>query len=153
MTGQRPIAPATAPGSSALDVLTIRAMTGDDEMEEADGGPRARSDSDDELLDLLDELEQAVTENIRRNEAVLDRVVELRALHARGLSMAEILHTESRPLILDWLRANLEAIHDAGGRLRRYQAEQLYREGLSQYEIADRLGVTRQRVAALLARR
>lgn len=115
------------------------------------------SDADDsapdEFLELLTELEEAVQANLQRNQQALRRIEYLRDRREHGEDMAEIVRSEDKPLVLDLLRENLEVIFDVGARLRQTQVFELAECGLTHAQIAELLGVTRQRVGAILTRR
>ena len=57
---------------------------------------------------------------------------------------------EERPLIITKLVEITDRLHEAGGKVRRAEAEQLRAEGRTHQEIAELFGVTRQRVSQLL---
>jgi len=105
----------------------------------------------DQFLEQLDQLWEAVSANLERNKLLLARIDELRQRRYAGQSMATIVDSVSRPLALDLLRANLQAIQECGAGLRRIQVRELAAEGLSHADIARRLGVSRQRISSILA--
>lgn len=108
--------------------------------------------ADDPVLAALDEVEACLQENLGRIHAALARVGHIRAARAKGLSYREIVPQEARPLIVEMVTANLEALQSAGSHLRQAQARALYDDGLTMEQIAELFGVTRQRVFAILNR-
>ena len=61
------------------------------------------------------------------------------------------MQAEARPLIITRMTELVDALTTAALAVRRAEARQLQREGASQQQIAEIFGVSRQRVAALLA--
>ena len=104
---------------------------------------------DDELLVALDELVAALKDNNARNAEAIRRAEEIKRERALGKPWSEIV-TGDRPLIVELLTRNLEALTTAGSRLRRLEASALHDEGLSMERIGRLFGVTRQRISELL---
>lgn len=104
----------------------------------------------DDVLAALDDLEGALQDNIERAISVLRRARAIREQRLSGLTYCEIVPEESRPLIVELVRHNLEALLTAGGQFRKAEAKALHSEGMSMERIGQQFGVTRQRVAALL---
>ncbi len=69
---------------------------------------------------------------------------------AEGLSYAQMVPLNTRMQIIELISDAFKVLSDAGGRFRQVEAVALYDEGLTMDEIAVVLGVTRQRVSALL---
>jgi len=114
----------------------------------SDGQPTAK-DSD-PVLAALDDIVRAVEQNSQRNQQMLERAEEIRRMRREGRPYREVVPAAARPLIVELTRQNLEALHQAGSRLRRSEARALHDEGMSMEAIAELFGVTRQRVSALL---
>jgi len=106
--------------------------------------------SDDDVICALDHLVVVLQEISRRNEEAVQRALTVRELYAQGLSYRDIATREEHPRIIELTRTNLDALLDAGGRLRRTEARTLHDQGLTMEQIAELHGVTRQRVSALL---
>ena len=104
----------------------------------------------DEVLAALDELVDAVRLTMIANERILERAEQIRSQRAVGRSWSEIVDSADAPLVVELVRRNLDALFDAGGRLRRAEAKALHDEGMTMEEIAKTFGVSRQRVSALL---
>jgi hypothetical protein len=79
------------------------------------------------------------------------RAEHLRGELAKGGPLAPVMHGEERPLIITRMTELVDELTAAALAVRRAEAHQLQSEGASQQEVADLFGVTRQRVAALLA--
>jgi predicted XRE-type DNA-binding protein len=79
--------------------------------------------------------------------AKANRLVRLRR---DGLPWEEILLSEERPLMSVLFAETAEAMMRANSRVRRTQAQALRRAGVTLTRIGELLGVTRQRVSALL---
>ena len=107
----------------------------------------------DEVLDALEQLVAAVRTTSQVNEDILRRAEEIQTKRAQGCSWSEIVATADAPLVVELVRRNLDALFDAGGRLRRAEAKALHDEGRTMEEIAKTFGVSRQRVSALLKER
>jgi hypothetical protein len=105
---------------------------------------------EDEVLDALEVVVEALEQSSLRNEVAIERADTIRRLRAEGRSYREIFGGEDSPLILDLIRANLQALLDVGSRLRRVEARALHEQGMTMEQIAKLFGVTRQRVSALL---
>ena len=105
---------------------------------------------DDEVLQALDALTDAVRDNNRRNAEVLARADKLRHARATGAAWSDLVSESERPLIVELLTQNMTALATAGSRLRRLEARVLHDEGLSMERIASLFGVTRQRISELL---
>lgn len=114
--------------------------------------PSAATESD-EVLDALGELVSALEANSRRNKEMIARAKRIQRLRGVGLPYSEIVAGQPRPLIVELLTENFDALRTAGGRLRRTEARALHDEGLSMDRIADLFGVTRQRISRLLKAR
>lgn len=93
----------------------------------------------DTLRSTATDLDQLAT----RSEAL---AVEL----GGGVTLAEAMPREPRPLIISKLTEITDRLYDAGGEVRRAEAHQLRDEGLTQEAIAEQFGVSRQRAGALL---
>lgn len=82
--------------------------------------------------------------------ALQERSRDLTETFVGGRALRDVLPQEPRPLIVARITEVLDRLGDAGAAFRRAEAAQLRAEGLTQQQIADLFGVTRQRVAALL---
>lgn len=107
----------------------------------------------DEVLEALEDLVFALEENSRRNKEMIFRARRIQRLRGRGLAYSEIVEGQPRPLIVELLTENFDALRTAGSRLRRTEARALHDEGLSMDRIAVLFGVTRQRISRLLRAR
>ena len=105
---------------------------------------------DDEVLAALGAVLDALAENDRRTELLVEKGQILRRQRAEGRSWAEIVQSGERPLVVELLSDSLQALTDAGARFRRAQARALYRDGVTMEQIAELFGVSRQRVSHLL---
>jgi hypothetical protein len=114
------------------------------------GGPRVDEPTDDELLQALDGLVRALQENNRRNSEVLERAQEIQRLRRDGQAWRRIGDEGPKPLIVELLSQNMNALSQAGSRLRRLEAQTLHDEGMTMEAIGQLFGVTRQRVSELL---
>ncbi len=106
---------------------------------------------DDPALQALDALTDAVGRARSRLSQLETRADLLRAERRAGKSFVEIVEHEQHPLVVELLTSVLEVLAEAGSAFRRAKARALHDEGLSQEAIAAHFGVSRQRVAALLA--
>lgn len=107
----------------------------------------------DEVLDALEQLVAAVHTTNAANEDILRRAQQITAQRAEGRTWREVVTNADAPLVVELVRRNLDALFDAGGRLRRAEAKALHDEGMTMEEIAKTFGVSRQRVSALLKER
>jgi len=107
----------------------------------------------DEVLEALDLLVEAVRAMSKANEDILRRAEHIKRERAQGSSWTTIVESAGEPLVVELVRQNLDALFDAGGRLRRAEAKALHDEGRTMEEIAKTFGVSRQRVSALLKER
>ncbi len=98
----------------------------------------------------LDDLEQALKANVDRAARMQERIAELRAAHAQGRPLNEVVPREEQPMIVRMLSESARVLDEYGSRVRRLEARALYREGLTMDEIAQLFGVSRQRVSTLL---
>jgi sigma-70-like protein len=106
--------------------------------------------AEDEFLEALKALENVLADNSRRASLIKRRIARLRRLRARDAPYAEIVSTNEGPLIVQLLTESSAALDSSGANVRRAEAQALYAEGLTMEQIANRFGVTRQRVSALL---
>jgi PAS domain S-box-containing protein len=105
----------------------------------------------DEVLDALASVLEVFADSARRVEEVDERAEELRAGRHRGASYAELLTDPHARLVLETISELLAGLFEAGSRLRRTEARALYAEGLSMEKISLLLGVSRQRVSAIIS--
>jgi hypothetical protein len=103
--------------------------------------------------EAMDELITELQGCIDGLDLALRRAEQLRGQRRSGRSWAEIVSTESRPLIVERISYALESLTTAGGRWRREQACALLAEGVSINRIAALFGVTRQRISTLVRKR
>ena len=81
---------------------------------------------------------------------VARRARQMQAQRDRGWSWAKILERESAPGLLELLRRSARRLAGATSRFAGLLASQLSDEGESRRQIGRRLGVTHQRVTAML---
>jgi hypothetical protein len=112
-------------------------------------GTLGQHDSD-EVLDALEVVIEGLTDLAARNEAALERAVEMRQQRRSGWTYTEIVERASTPLLVQQLSNKVLALQAMGHRLRVAEARALRREGLTTRLIAEHFGVSRQRVRVLL---
>ena len=83
--------------------------------------------------------------------ALAERSRALRRELSDGMPLARAIASEARPLITTRMTKLIDDLTTGALAVRRAEARQLQREGLSQQKIAEIFGVTRQRVGVLLA--
>lgn len=105
---------------------------------------------DDPILDSLLELVAVGRANITAWVGVMTRVEEVRELRRQGVPYSQMELREGESIIAA-ISDNQERLTTAAAKFRRASAHQLRQEGMSVADIARSFGVTRQRVAALLA--
>jgi DNA-directed RNA polymerase specialized sigma24 family protein len=106
--------------------------------------------AEDQFLEALRALEGVLADNGRRASLIKKRIAKLRRLRSRGAPYAEIVSSKDGPLIVQLLTESTTALDTCGANVRRAEAHALYAEGLTMEQIAERFGVTRQRVSTLL---
>jgi DNA-binding transcriptional ArsR family regulator len=106
--------------------------------------------TEDTFLETLTALERTLADNEERTALIRKRIAQLRRLRAQGARYAEIVEVSYEPLIVQLLTESSSALDVSGASVRRAEARALYDEGLTMDQIAERFGVTRQRVSALL---
>jgi len=106
--------------------------------------------AEDPFLEALTALESTLADNEQRTTLIRRRIAQLRRLRSQGAPYTEIVATSDGPLIVQLLTESSRALDISGASVRRAEARALYAEGLTMDQIAERFGVTRQRVSALL---
>jgi Sigma-70, region 4 len=106
--------------------------------------------AEDPFLEALGALEEVLADNGRRASLIKKRITQLRRLRSRGAPYAEIVSSKDGPLIVQLLTESSTALDTCGANVRRAEAHALYAEGLTMEQIAERFGVTRQRISTLL---
>jgi hypothetical protein len=105
------------------------------------------------FLSALDQLDDALVDNLERNARVRERVRAFRSELANGRTVSEFVVAEAAPRTVEILSTNLAVLETIGADFRIQLAHELRRDGLTIEAIADLFGVTRQRVSALLRQR
>jgi DNA-directed RNA polymerase sigma subunit (sigma70/sigma32) len=80
----------------------------------------------------------------------LTTLEDVRRSRSKGASYTELVSSDDSPLIVQLLTESSAALDTSGANVRRAEAQALYAEGMTMEQIADRFGVTRQRVSTLL---
>lgn len=100
--------------------------------------------------EALDALQRVLAETADDVVALQAQAAGLRERLTVGRLLRDVVPGQPRPLVIGRITLLLDRLAEAGAALRRAETQQLRAEGLTQQEIADLFGVTRQRVAALL---
>jgi hypothetical protein len=98
----------------------------------------------------LDRVADAADDLARDHKLVARRARTMQRQRDRGWTWSRILDSEKRPGLLELLRQVSKRTADLVGTTAITFAKSLTREGESRRQIAKRLGVTHQRVSALL---
>jgi len=98
----------------------------------------------------LRDFERALEANARRMAQIKRRIAEIRRQRSAGRSYREIVEATKGDLTVQLITEAKQALDEFGARVRREEALALYGEGMTMEEIAEKFGVTRQRVSALL---
>ena len=106
--------------------------------------------SEDAFLRALDGLETTLEENTQRAKAMKRRIAQIRRERSRGATWSSIVTAEAPPLIVQLVTESSRALDVHGGRVRRTEVLALHDEGMTMEQIAEKFGVTRQRVSSLL---
>lgn len=115
------------------------------------GGPApGRGPASDPVVEALDALGSSLEESAAEEKALGEQVRELRAERLRGASWRAALAKDDGYGLLTLLGRIVSRLTDGGAVLRRALAAALASEGASTAEIAQRFGVSRQRVFRLL---
>ena len=113
---------------------------------------RRADDGLDPVLDALAALDAVLAELPERAGRMRRRVTRMTAEREAGRSHAEIQGSSPGPNLLELVTATTRELERAGADLRRAEARALHDEGLTMDQIAERFGVTRQRISAVLRR-
>ena len=106
--------------------------------------------SEDAFLRALTALEEVIAQNDKRAVQISKRMARIRRARAQGLPYSDMVGDEDGPLIVRLLTESSTALDTCGASVRRAEAQALHAEGMTMDQIAERFGVTRQRVSALL---
>ena len=106
--------------------------------------------AEDEFLEALTALEAILEDHTERSRLIKKRIAQIRRGRAKGTSYTELVSNPDNPLIVQLLTESSIALDTGGADVRRAEARALYAEGLTMEQIAQRFGVTRQRVSTLL---
>jgi DNA-directed RNA polymerase specialized sigma24 family protein len=106
--------------------------------------------AEDEFLEALTVLEHVLVDHGRRARLINKRIAHIRRLRSKGASYIEIVSSKDGPLIVQLLTESSIELDTCGANVRRAEAHALYTEGLTMEQIAERFGVSRQRVSTLL---
>ena len=98
----------------------------------------------------LADLDDVLDENARRTKLMKKRIAQIRRDREAGRSYREIVDGGRSPLVVQLLTESGQALSETGARVRRTEARALHEEGMTMDQIAEKFGVTRQRVSGLL---
>ncbi|MCU1449868.1 MAG: hypothetical protein JWP02_2038 [Acidimicrobiales bacterium] len=107
-------------------------------------------DCNDEVLAALGEVISALEASTQRNQAALVRAKRMVKQRGSGRAWRDIVEDEQRPLVVELMTESLDALLEAGSRLRRAKARALHDDGVTMAAIGKLFGVTRQRVSSLM---
>jgi hypothetical protein len=110
----------------------------------------AATSATDAVREALAALDAALAAHAARSAAMRDRIAQVARERDAGRTYREIVAGEAGPLLVEMLTEATHALDTAGAVVRRAEASALYDEGLTMTAIAERFGVSRQRVSALL---
>ena len=106
--------------------------------------------AEDAFLQALTALEEVIADNDTRATLIKKRMARIRRARARGLPYSDMVSDADGPLIVQLLTESSTMLDISGANVRRAEAQALHDEGMTMDQIAERFGVTRQRVSALL---
>jgi DNA-directed RNA polymerase specialized sigma24 family protein len=106
--------------------------------------------ADDPFGKALRDLDRILDVNVEHLAMIKRRIAEIQGQHSDGLSYTEIVEAAPPPLLVQLVTESKQMLDGFGARVRRAEALVLHQEGMTMEEIAERFGVTRQRVSALL---
>ena len=98
----------------------------------------------------LKDLDGILDVNLEHIAQIKRRIAEIQRGRSDGLSYTEIVEAARSPLLVQLITESTQTLDGFGARVRRAEALALHEEGMTMEEIAERFGVTRQRVSALL---
>ena len=107
---------------------------------------------EDEVLEAIDALADAVEANSDDEKLLTQRLDDLRRDRERGVPVTQALADEGAPGTMQVLGRVLSRLMDASGNVRRALARSMRTEGTSIPAIARIFGVTHQRVSNILNR-
>jgi DNA-directed RNA polymerase specialized sigma subunit len=110
----------------------------------------ARTGQQGETLVSLTDLAAAADELHRRLSILLDSAPMNNLRAASGLSYEQIMPLNKRIQVIELISEACRSMAEAAGSFRLSEVKALYNEGMTMDEIAAVLGVTKQRVSALL---
>lgn len=105
---------------------------------------------DQHMTGALEELARAADETARDQQRLARRARDMVYQRVRGRPWSQILEIERQPGALELLGASTRRLASMSGRFRRALGRALTAEGRSTRQIAKDLGVTHQRVSAML---
>src|SRR3954454_22962906 len=106
--------------------------------------------SEDAFLRALADLEAALEDNQERTKAMKRRIAQIRRQRDKGGTWSSIVSAEAPPLVVQLVTESSRALDEHGARVRRTEVLALHDEGMTMEQIAEKFGVTRQRVSSLL---
>jgi hypothetical protein len=106
----------------------------------------------DSLAAALDDLAEDAERTSAEQQLIADSARAMSAEHRRGRSWAAILGGEGQPSVLALLGSSLRRLSETSSRVRAAVASALVKEGLSTRQIAAHLGVSHQRISAMVNR-
>ncbi len=109
-----------------------------------------KAEAERRLRAAIDDLSEAIAGNLDRSQAIQERLEEAAERLEAGDEVPEIVEAEPRPLVTELVTANIETLHEVGADFRRAQVAALRAHGYTMEQIAELLGVTRQRISAIL---
>ena len=105
--------------------------------------------ADDELVLALDGVVGALADACEESSVVSEHATAIRNHRRQGNSVSQLAGTDEGGIVVH-VSGLLSRLNSATTRLRRAQAREMRSEGATTERIASVLGVTRQRVSALL---
>ena len=106
--------------------------------------------ADDPFGRALRDFDRVLDVNLRSIGLIRRRINEIQQQRADGLSYTEIVESARTPLLVQLITESKQTLDGFGARVRQAEALALHKEGMTMEAIAERFGVTRQRVSALL---
>jgi hypothetical protein len=104
----------------------------------------------DRLTAALDHLADSAEKTCAEQQVIADSARAMTEERRRGRSWSAILAGDGQPAVVTLLGLSLRRLSRTSSRVRTAVAAALVKEGLSTRQIASHLGVTHQRVSAML---